>query len=98
MRTIFTITINRLGGFDVHARDVVADDERRARAEHLFEMGWSEEEVERELRGVEAVRRMNETPTCSLNMCREYCASYVDPGDIIVECGAVFVVLRAGAA
>jgi hypothetical protein len=96
--TVFTIDENDEGGFDVTARDLIAEGERRERIAHFHAMGWSEAEVERELHSMEGSRKLNETRAYGLAVCLEYVASYVDPGDVLIERGRVFVVSKCGEA
>lgn len=94
MATLFSISPNAHGGYDVLARDLLDEHDRLAHIEHLFSMGWTEAEVENELRAIEKPRQLNETRTCGLSMCREYVAAHVDPGDLVVDAGRLYVVCR----
>jgi hypothetical protein len=47
---------------------------------------------------MEASRDVSGRRSYDLALCLDYCASYVDPGDIIVECGRVFIVTLPGQA
>lgn len=97
MTTVFNINPSSDGGYDVVAIDLVPVEERWARIAHFYAMGWTEREVQSEIRAVDMPRKLNEA-SHGLSMCLEYAVSYADPGDLIILSGRLFVVCPEGRA
>lgn len=81
MATQFKI-IGSATGFDVFARDLLAQGERSARRNDLAKNGWPEAEAERELRDLEAFRPLNESKV-PLDLALDYVFHYASPGDFV---------------
>lgn len=92
----YVIRMKSTGYADVLYQQVYSQSEIEARFRDLLKNGWSEADARKEVQVTpkEFVRCNEDAEGYLPAFCRQFVASYVEPGDVIVDDGMTFVVNR----